>query len=132
MAGCWRDGSHVRTPSGVRHLKEISLTRGLVALVDDEDYDELSQYRWRVNGSGYAMRLGWHPTIPGKRIYITMHRHLLGLQPGDQWEGDHIDNNRLNNCRRNLRICSTAQNVRNRSEERRVGKECRSRWSPYH
>src|SRR5258708_39711970 len=22
--------------------------------------------------------------------------------------------------------------VRNRSEERRVGKECRSRWSPYH
>src|SRR2546421_179122 len=23
-------------------------------------------------------------------------------------------------------------NVSNRSEERRVGKECRSRWSPYH
>ena len=22
--------------------------------------------------------------------------------------------------------------VQNRSEERRVGKECRSRWSPYH
>ena len=22
--------------------------------------------------------------------------------------------------------------MRNRSEERRVGKECRSRWSPYH
>ena len=22
--------------------------------------------------------------------------------------------------------------VENRSEERRVGKECRSRWSPYH
>ena len=22
--------------------------------------------------------------------------------------------------------------VKNRSEERRVGKECRSRWSPYH
>ena len=25
-----------------------------------------------------------------------------------------------------------AQGVANRSEERRVGKECRSRWSPYH
>ena len=24
------------------------------------------------------------------------------------------------------------QHVRSRSEERRVGKECRSRWSPYH
>ena len=23
-------------------------------------------------------------------------------------------------------------NARTRSEERRVGKECRSRWSPYH
>ena len=23
-------------------------------------------------------------------------------------------------------------NIQNRSEERRVGKECRSRWSPYH
>ena len=25
-----------------------------------------------------------------------------------------------------------AQTTQNRSEERRVGKECRSRWSPYH
>ena len=25
-----------------------------------------------------------------------------------------------------------SQEVDNRSEERRVGKECRSRWSPYH
>ena len=33
-------------------------------------------------------------------------------------------------------IVSSAQNpnweTTNRSEERRVGKECRSRWSPYH
>ena len=27
---------------------------------------------------------------------------------------------------------STKPNAKNRSEERRVGKECRSRWSPYH
>ena len=25
-----------------------------------------------------------------------------------------------------------AENLASRSEERRVGKECRSRWSPYH
>ena len=29
-----------------------------------------------------------------------------------------------------LRVLRTLQEVR--SEERRVGKECRSRWSPYH
>ena len=27
---------------------------------------------------------------------------------------------------------SKSQGVKQRSEERRVGKECRSRWSPYH
>ena len=26
----------------------------------------------------------------------------------------------------------TLEGIQNRSEERRVGKECRSRWSPYH
>src|SRR3989441_9068385 len=30
------------------------------------------------------------------------------------------------------RICAKVGASRGRSEERRVGKECRSRWSPYH
>ena len=30
------------------------------------------------------------------------------------------------------RIILTPQHAKRRSEERRVGKECRSRWSPYH
>ena len=30
------------------------------------------------------------------------------------------------------RLVGRLQNVDQRSEERRVGKECRSRWSPYH
>src|SRR2546429_6789017 len=36
--------------------------------------------------------------------------------------------------RRELRVAprQLRHHVRNRSEERRVGKECRSRWSPYH
>ena len=29
-------------------------------------------------------------------------------------------------------IVATAEIPKKRSEERRVGKECRSRWSPYH
>ena len=31
-----------------------------------------------------------------------------------------------------LQECAVDQKERTRSEERRVGKECRSRWSPYH
>ena len=30
------------------------------------------------------------------------------------------------------KICSQFYKLLTRSEERRVGKECRSRWSPYH
>src|SRR5256885_13299255 len=30
------------------------------------------------------------------------------------------------------RVLRRSRNPRSRSEERRVGKECRSRWSPYH
>ena len=31
-----------------------------------------------------------------------------------------------------LQVNVSNQNLKARSEERRVGKECRSRWSPYH
>ena len=34
--------------------------------------------------------------------------------------------------KRPLRYKNSARVERSRSEERRVGKECRSRWSPYH
>ena len=32
----------------------------------------------------------------------------------------------------NSRITEAEERISDRSEERRVGKECRSRWSPYH
>ena len=41
----------------------------------------------------------------------------------------------LDNLDANLRTIRTGRanaNMLERSEERRVGKECRSRWSPYH
>ena len=31
-----------------------------------------------------------------------------------------------------IEVADGTQIIRSRSEERRVGKECRSRWSPYH
>src|SRR3712207_2859680 len=31
-----------------------------------------------------------------------------------------------------LQVVQDIEKIGNRSEERRVGKECRSRWSPYH
>ncbi|NPT59135.1 AP2 domain-containing protein [Paraburkholderia elongata] len=95
-------------------MKEIPLNRGFVALVDDEDYEDLSQHRWRVNGDGYAIRMVPHPTRRGRQICIYMHRHVAGLSHGNPLQADHWDNNRLNNRRLNLRICEKVKNARNR------------------
>src|SRR3712207_7643013 len=47
-----------------------------------------------------------------------------------------IERRQRNSCtpcaRRTIRLQLLALHHHNRSEERRVGKECRSRWSPYH
>src|SRR3712207_7527436 len=59
---------------------------------------------------------------------------LIGRQPGDQ----RPDAERALRLAKRARdrdrpgIVAAAVRVEHRSEERRVGKECRSRWSPYH
>ena len=40
--------------------------------------------------------------------------------------------NRLYDANEELKECREEKRELQRSEERRVGKECRSRWSPYH
>ena len=47
-------------------------------------------------------------------LYISQVKRKCGIEVGENY---------------NL---SKSENARVRSEERRVGKECRSRWSPYH
>ena len=38
----------------------------------------------------------------------------------------------INTIRNEKEVTTDTEEVQRRSEERRVGKECRSRWSPYH
>ena len=52
---------------------------------------------------------------------------LTGCNRGGQKAGYMIEG-RIAETRTNVE----KRYVRSRSEERRVGKECRSRWSPYH
>lgn len=85
--------------------REIPLTKGFVAIVDDEDYAELSQYTWHWQAPDYATR-----TENGKTI--AMHRQILGTGP--DVETDHINGNGKDNRRKNLRVCTHAQNMRNR------------------
>jgi len=89
-------------------MKQIKLSSGRIAIVDNEDYENLKNYHWYFS-NGYARR---NAVKDGKRIQITMHRQLMGFPVGFQI--DHIDQNKLNNQKSNLRVCTNAQNSMNR------------------
>lgn len=93
-------------------MKQIELTKGCVALVDDEDFESLNAHRWYVNNSGYAVRIVIH--VGGKRSAELMHRRVLGLSLRDGKEGDHVNGLKLDNQRGNLRVCVHAENLRNK------------------
>jgi hypothetical protein len=93
-------------------MKQIPLTQGLFALVDDEDFDILSQWSWHIKKSKdtvYAIANGSRKLLQRKTIY--MHRVILNAPEG--MKVDHIDGNGINNTRSNLRICTTSENNRN-------------------
>lgn len=82
------------------------------ALVDEADYELISQFRWCRQPTGYAARLEWHG-IGNKQTMTYLHRTVLGLVPGDGKEADHINRDRLDNRRGNLRVCTHAENLQN-------------------
>lgn len=94
-------------------MKEIPLTKGKVALVDDEDFEYLSQWKWIAflkKGIYYAQRQQW---VNGRNAIIPMHRAILNNPDS---EVDHRDRNGLNNQRANLRLCTRSQNTMNRGK----------------
>lgn len=99
-------------------MRDIPLTQGKVALVDDADYDWLNQWKWYAHkarsGGFYAMRRSLEN---GKYFTIRMHRQILGLEQGDKRYSDHQNHNTLNNCRDNIRICTSRQNSMNRESQ---------------
>lgn len=97
------------------HVKEIPLTQGGVALVDDEDYEALAAHRWCFGAKRYAVR-----RVPGGTVY--MHRAITGAGSGQVV--DHANRDTLNNTRANLRVCTQGQNLQNQaiSPSRKWGK----------
>lgn len=104
-------------------MKQIPLTQGKFALVDDEDYEFLMQWKWLVHNElhkkyrgtkidkFYGARAQWDKITKSYKT-IRMHRLIMDCPKGMQV--DHIDGNGLNNTRNNLRICTAAQNGMNR------------------
>ncbi|QDV72469.1 HNH endonuclease [Botrimarina mediterranea] len=91
--------------------REIQLTQGRKVIVDSEDYELLvARGNWCFGAKGYAARN--ERRADGKWRAVLMHRLIMQAPEGLQV--DHIDGNRLNNRRSNLRLCTPVENNRNR------------------
>lgn len=93
-------------------MKEIQLTQGKVALVDDDTYDYLNQWKWyanNLNGKFYAVR---NLRINKKYVKsILMHRFIMSTNKG--LVVDHLNGDTLDNRKCNLRNCTHGENLKN-------------------
>lgn len=95
-------------------MKLIPLNHGFSAMVDDEDFEELSKYNWyseKAPRTHYATRYFYNHD-KDRKDHIRMHRHIMKVND-PKIQIDHIDRNGLNNQKSNLRPCSCSENHRN-------------------
>jgi len=94
--------------------KEIELTQGKVALVDDEDYEMLMEYKWYARIAAHTYYAA--TKIPFANIHsrrnMRMHRLIMDATNGT--DVDHINHDGIDNRKANLRICTRSQNQSNR------------------
>ena len=92
-------------------MKKIKLTKGKYALVDNKDFNFLNQWKWHLSDSGGVVRV--IGSVKNKnRKNVWMHR--LILSPHNNMQVDHINHNRLDNRRKNLRVCTQSENNQNK------------------
>lgn len=89
--------------------KEIKLVNGGVTLVDEQDYEQFASERWFRSPNGYARRQGWNED--GTHWQIFLHREINKTPP--HLITDHINRNKLDNRRSNLRDATKGPNSAN-------------------
>lgn len=94
----------------------IDLGRGMYALADAADAEALSSHKWTAQKSSGSNLVYAVCKQDGRRIF--MHRYLLS--PRSDLSVDHVNGDGLDNRRENIRICSHAENMRNRRHSRRA------------
>lgn len=84
----------------------VNLSRGMVSIISEQDVKKVSEHVWCYAVRGYAVS-----RIDGKIVYL--HRFILGLNNGTLF-ADHINRDKLDNRRENLRTCTQEQNQANK------------------
>lgn len=84
-------------------MKRIELSQGKYALVDANDYKTLSNHKWWYHSMGYAAR------TTKDRKCVLMHAAIMSTPKG--MHTDHVNGNKLDNRKSNLRVCTPAQNT---------------------
>jgi hypothetical protein len=103
--------------------KEIKLTKGYVAIVDDEDYERLNKYKWRAETTGrfiknvYAVRTDYRGGKHTRRLHMYI---VVSTE-----DIDHRNNNTLDNRRSNLRATTR---IGNNTNQRKTGKKTTSKY----
>jgi len=96
-------------------MKELKLhgklAAGRFAVVDDNDFGYINQFRWFFNGRYIYRRNCTNSSLPKT---VLLHREIMGFPVGKLV--DHEDRNPFNNTKRNLRVCSSSQNNVNRGK----------------
>ncbi len=94
-------------------MKQIQLTQGRCALVDDDDFEWLNQWKWCVHKTKYNVYAERRLTLKESILKpkVRMHRIILGATKDVQV--DHRNGIGIDNQRVNLRICTPAQNTYN-------------------
>lgn len=108
-------------------MKKIPLTQGQYTIVDDEDFEMLSKWKWGLRkswgGRRYAVRWQFVPTSErgGRKRYskdVYLHRYLMEVTERNIFV-DHINGDSLDNRKKNLRLCTQSQNQCNRGPSKK-------------
>jgi len=102
----------------------ISLTKGKVAIVDEEDFCSVSKHNWHVmwkksTKSYYAVRREYE--VGGRKKIEYMHRFILKLKYGNKTQVDHENHNTTDNRKRNLKLVNHRGNQENRIDQSKYG-----------
>lgn len=103
-------------------MKQIPLSNGLFALVDDDDFERLSSYKWHAVRSATKHRVSYYAARGGRDGEpgtVYMHRQVMRAEVGQAY--DHRDRDGLNNQKSNLRPCTPPQNLANSRRPNKSG-----------